>query len=113
MITTSDRILTDYDLHLFTEGTHYRSFEKLGAHVVEGGAFFAVWAPNAESVSVLGDFNNWAPGAAPVAAGARAELAVAPGASWDFLTPIGRRNNRLVLGLAGYRSSRKAVSIDV
>jgi 1,4-alpha-glucan branching enzyme len=66
LITTSDRILTDYDLHLFTEGTHYRSFEKLGAHVVEGGAFFAVWAPNAESVSVIGDFNNWAPGAAPM-----------------------------------------------
>jgi 1,4-alpha-glucan branching enzyme len=66
LITTSDRILTDYDVHLFTEGTHYRSFEKLGAHVVEGGAFFAVWAPNAESVSVIGDFNNWAPGATPM-----------------------------------------------
>jgi 1,4-alpha-glucan branching enzyme len=58
--------LTDYDLHLLTEGTHYRSFEKLGAHLVEGGAHFAVWAPNAESVSVIGDFNNWTPGANPM-----------------------------------------------
>ena len=47
--------------NLLTEGTHYRSFEKLGAHLVEGGAHFAVWAPNAESASVIGDFNNWTP----------------------------------------------------
>jgi 1,4-alpha-glucan branching enzyme len=66
LITTSDGMLTDYDLHLLTEGTHYRSFEKLGAHLVEGGAHFAVWAPNAASVSVIGDFNNWTPGAAPM-----------------------------------------------
>jgi 1,4-alpha-glucan branching enzyme len=66
LITTSDHILTDYDLHLLREGTHYRSFEKLGAHVVEDGVQFAVWAPNAESVSVIGDFNNWTPGATPM-----------------------------------------------
>lgn len=66
MTTTSDRILTEYDLHLLTEGTHYCSYEKLGAHLVEGGAHFAVWAPNAASVSVIGDFNNWTPGQAPM-----------------------------------------------
>jgi 1,4-alpha-glucan branching enzyme len=57
------RVLTDYDLHLFGEGTHYRSFEKLGAHLLSvgttAGVHFAVWAPNAERVSAIGDFNAW------------------------------------------------------
>jgi len=57
------RVLTDYDLHLFGEGTHYRVFEKLGSHrIVHGwttGVHFAVWAPNADRVSVIGDFNAW------------------------------------------------------
>jgi 1,4-alpha-glucan branching enzyme len=56
-------LLTDYDLYLFGEGTHYQKYEKLGAHVreVEGvrGVHFAVWAPNAQRVSVVGDFNLW------------------------------------------------------
>ncbi|HET6960224.1 MAG TPA: 1,4-alpha-glucan branching protein GlgB [Vicinamibacterales bacterium] len=57
------RVLTDFDLHLLGEGTHYRAFEKLGAHrIVLGttiGVHFAVWAPNAARVSVIGDFNGW------------------------------------------------------
>ncbi|HVC21383.1 MAG TPA: 1,4-alpha-glucan branching protein GlgB [Vicinamibacterales bacterium] len=57
------RVLTDYDLHLLGEGTHYRSYRKLGAHVLAldgvDGVHFAVWAPNAERVSVVGDFNGW------------------------------------------------------
>ena len=53
---------TDADLYLFNQGTHYRLYEKLGAHVVEGGTYFAVWAPNAVSVSVIGDWNAWRPG---------------------------------------------------
>ncbi len=57
------RVLTEYDLHLLAEGTHYQSYEKLGAHVITQGAatgvHFAVWAPNAERVSVIGDFNGW------------------------------------------------------
>ncbi len=56
-------VLTDFDLHLLGEGTHYKSYEKLGAHVRthEGvkGVHFAVWAPNALRVSVVGDFNGW------------------------------------------------------
>jgi len=56
-------VLSDFDLHLMAEGTHYSQYEKLGAHemTVEGieGVFFAVWAPNALSVSVIGDFNHW------------------------------------------------------
>ena len=57
--------LTDYDLYLLAQGTHYRSYEKLGAHLVDvdgqRGTRFAVWAPNAEAVSVVGDFNGWDP----------------------------------------------------
>ena len=56
-------LLTDYDLHLLAEGRHWDSYNKLGAHQREingvVGINFAVWAPNAESVSIVGDFNNW------------------------------------------------------
>ena len=56
-------ILGDVDLHLLGEGTHYRNFTKLGAHLTEQdgvpGVAFAVWAPNARRVSVVGDFNRW------------------------------------------------------
>ncbi|MFH1382298.1 MAG: 1,4-alpha-glucan branching protein GlgB [Chloroflexota bacterium] len=56
-------LLTDHDLYLFNEGTHFRLYEKLGAHPVtidgQKGTYFAVWAPNAEQVSVTGDFNGW------------------------------------------------------
>ena len=51
--------LTDHDVYLFREGTHTRLYEKLGAHCTAGGTAFAVWAPNAEAVSVIGDFNGW------------------------------------------------------
>ncbi len=56
-------VLSDFDLHLMAEGTHYANYEKLGAHIreIEGvrGVHFAVWAPNANRVSVVGDFNHW------------------------------------------------------
>ena len=56
-------VLTDFDLHLIGEGTHYHLYEKLGARVMEvntvKGVHFAVWAPNAKRVSVIGDFNRW------------------------------------------------------
>ncbi|NCO69038.1 MAG: 1,4-alpha-glucan branching enzyme, partial [Acidobacteria bacterium] len=56
-------LLTDDDLFLFNQGSHFRLWDKLGAHslVVDGqpGTIFAVWAPNAEAVSVIGDFNGW------------------------------------------------------
>jgi 1,4-alpha-glucan branching enzyme len=61
MLLTS--ILSDQDLYLFNEGTHVRLYEKLGAHSTTSGyapaTDFAVWAPNAERVSVMGDFNGW------------------------------------------------------
>jgi 1,4-alpha-glucan branching enzyme len=56
-------LLTDFDLYLFAEGTHYQNYDKLGAHVREvagvRGVHFGVWAPNAKRVSVVGNFNNW------------------------------------------------------
>lgn len=56
-------LITDDDVYLFNEGSHFRLYEKLGAHRTtiagEEGVFFAVWAPNAEQVSVIGDFNHW------------------------------------------------------
>ena len=62
--------LSDFDLYLLAEGRHYRAYEKLGAHLAERngvqGVQFAVWAPNAEQVSVIGDFNQWNPSANPM-----------------------------------------------
>lgn len=55
--------ITEFDQYLFGDGTHYNLYDKLGAHPVtigdKSGVYFAVWAPNAESVSVVGNFNNW------------------------------------------------------
>jgi 1,4-alpha-glucan branching enzyme len=68
--------LSEFDLYLLAEGTHYRAYEKLGAHVTERGGrrgvHFAVWAPNAKLVSVIGEFNGWNPQAnsmSPTSAG--------------------------------------------
>ncbi len=59
----TEEFITDYDIHLFGEGSHYRTYEKLGAHLIQKGAKqgtnFAVWAPNAERVAVVGEFNHW------------------------------------------------------
>ena len=56
-------LLTAFELHLFGEGTHYESYNMLGAHATQcegvAGVRFAVWAPNAEVVSVVGEFNDW------------------------------------------------------
>ncbi len=53
--------LTDEDLYLWNEGSHYRLYEKLGAHPADEGTYFAVWAPSADRVSVVGDWNGWNP----------------------------------------------------
>jgi 1,4-alpha-glucan branching enzyme len=57
------QVLSDFDIYLLGEGNHLRSYEKLGAHIreIDGirGVHFAVWAPNARRVSVVGDFNHW------------------------------------------------------
>jgi len=59
-------LFTDFDINLFKAGKHFRLYEKLGAHLIElngvKGVYFAVWAPTAHSVSVVGDFNFWTQG---------------------------------------------------
>nr|WP_229213798.1 1,4-alpha-glucan branching protein GlgB [Dyadobacter psychrotolerans] len=54
---------TDFDIHLFRQGKHFKLYEKFGSHVMEHkgviGTYFAVWAPNASSISVIGNFNGW------------------------------------------------------
>ncbi len=59
-------LFTDFDIDLFKAGKHFRLYEKLGAHLIEvngvKGVYFAVWAPSARSVSVVGDFNYWIQG---------------------------------------------------
>jgi 1,4-alpha-glucan branching enzyme len=58
--------LGELDLYLVGTGRHEELYAKLGAHVVEGGVAFAVWAPNAEEVSVVGDWNSWTPASDPL-----------------------------------------------
>ena len=56
-------LLTDFDIHLFKSGKHFKLYEKLGAHPTrfkdQSGTYFAVWAPNATAISIIGNFNHW------------------------------------------------------
>jgi 1,4-alpha-glucan branching enzyme len=78
------RVLTDFDLYLLGEGTHHRAFEKLGAHRVRvgttTGVHFAVWAPNADRVSLVGDFNGWDGRVHPM-------RLLAPAGIWELFVP--------------------------
>jgi 1,4-alpha-glucan branching enzyme len=71
-VSQSASLLTAQDLYLFNEGTHLRLYDHLGAHLVaiqgEKGTYFSVWAPAATQVSVIGEFNQWKPGAHPLIA---------------------------------------------
>jgi 1,4-alpha-glucan branching enzyme len=63
-------LFTDYDINLFKAGKHYRLYQKFGSHILEvngiKGTYFAVWAPSAKAVSVVGDFNYWIEGEHPL-----------------------------------------------
>ncbi len=92
--TGSGHLLGPTDLHLFNEGTHARLFEKLGAHPViqDGiaGFTFAVWAPNARAVALVGDFNGWSRGTTPLTPVSSSGIwsvfvpSVEPGARYKF-----------------------------
>src|SRR5258708_39177426 len=64
--------LTQHDLYLFNEGSHFRLYHKMGAHprTIDGvkGTSFAAWAPGASGVSVMGDFNGWSKDKNPLSA---------------------------------------------
>lgn len=82
--------LTEEDLYLFAEGTHTRLYEKLGAHVMisdgVSGTYFAVWAPNADRVSVVGDFNEWNRAAHPLVSRGKSGI-------WEgFIEGVGHGN---------------------
>ena len=77
-------VLTEFDLHLLAEGTHYRVYDRLGAraitHGIRRGVHFAVWAPNAQRVSVVGDFNGWDGRVHPM-------RAIRPAGYWEIFLP--------------------------
>jgi 1,4-alpha-glucan branching enzyme len=70
VLEESFSLLTEHDIYLFKEGSHFHLYNKLGAHPVSvkdcEGVYFSVWAPNAVHVSVIGDFNQWAVGQTPM-----------------------------------------------
>ena len=63
-------LVTQEDLYLFNEGNHFRLYNRMGSHIHTHddvtGTHFAVWAPNAERVSVIGNFNSWDPAVHPL-----------------------------------------------
>ncbi len=83
-------VMTDYDLHLFGEGNHHRIYEKMGAHLMEmngvNGVYFAVWAPEARNVSLLGDFNAWD--------GREHQMRKGHTGVWDLFIPGGKVGDR-------------------
>ena len=90
-------LLTSDDLFLFNQGTHYRLYDKLGAHVVAGGTHFAVWAPNARAVSVIGDWNHWQAGADPLHAREQSGI-------WEATLPVGH-GTRYKYAITGERGA--------
>jgi 1,4-alpha-glucan branching enzyme len=84
------RLISDFDLHIHGEGTQYESYRTMGAHLVEcqgvRGVRFVVWAPNAEVISVVGDFNDWDERRHP--------MRVRTGGIWEiFLPEVGTGTN--------------------
>lgn len=66
MSVAKNNLITHFDQHLFSEGKHFDLYNKMGANVTADGVHFAVWAPNAEHVSIIGDFNQWNKAAHPM-----------------------------------------------
>jgi len=97
-------LITDDDIYLFNEGSHFRLYEKLGSHPVKKGKLegthFAVWAPNAVEVFVMGDFNGWNKSSHPL--GPQKESGI-----WEgFIPDVGKGSNykyRVVSSFHGYR----------
>jgi 1,4-alpha-glucan branching enzyme len=88
---SQSQVISDYDLYLFGEGNHTRIYDKLGAHVVSvagvEGVHFGVWAPNAQRVSVVGDFNGWDGRDHPM-------QHLAASGVWDVFVPTAKEGQR-------------------
>ena len=84
-------VLSDFDLYLLGEGNHLTLYDKLGAHPMDmegvGGVAFVVWAPNAQRVSVVGDFNLWD--------GRRHAMRVRGNGYWEIFVPGARRRREI------------------
>ena len=101
--------LGDFDRHLLAEGTHYEAHEKLGAHrrTLDGveGTVFAVWAPNARRVSVVGDFNGWD--------GRRHPMRLHPGNGvWELFVPGAGEGSRYKYEIVGPGGELGALKAD-
>jgi 1,4-alpha-glucan branching enzyme len=106
---SSPSALSEQDLYLFNEGTHHRLYLKLGAHLGvqdgQAGARFAVWAPDAERVSVLGDFNGWQPDRHPL------RIRGASGI-WDGFVPGVEKGSRYKYHVASRHQGFRADKTD-
>lgn len=102
--------LTEFDLHLFAEGRHYRLYDKLGAHLISRGdrhgTQFGVWAPNAAEVSVIGDFNDWEPGIHPLA------QHYAGSGIWEAFVPGADEGNRYKYHIVSHRRGYTVAKAD-
>ena len=91
-------VLTDFDLHLLGEGTHVRAYDRLGARVIvhgeQPGVHFAVWAPNAQRVSVVGDWNGWDGRVHPM-------RALRPSGLWEIFLPALATGDRYKFEIVG------------
>ena len=102
------RVISDYDLYLFGEGSHTRIYDRLGAHVMRigsaDGVHFALWAPNADRVSVVGDFNDWDGRVHPL-------RSLGASGVWEIFIPQAREGHRYKFEIRS-REAEILVKID-
>ena len=102
-------VLGDMDIWLMGEGTHLRPFEVLGAQqrtlLGVAGTSFAVWAPNASAVSVIGDFNGWQHGKTPLSQRAQSGI-------WEGFVPGAHRGQRYVYHLVSHHNDYRIDKAD-
>ena len=103
------RMLTDYDLYLFGEGQHRRIYDKLGAHLMRvgesDGTHFGIWAPNAERVSIVGDFNGWDGRVHPM-------RSLGPSGVWEIFIPGVREGQRYKFEIRSRAHGELLLKID-
>jgi 1,4-alpha-glucan branching enzyme len=101
--------LSELDLHLFNEGTHARLYDKLGAHIEQyadkAGTRFAVWAPNAKKVAVIGDFNSWSKTKHPLKPRASSGL-------WEGFIPGVKKGDVYKYWISSHHHGHKAEKAD-